>query len=268
MTTMPTRQTFTWLALALLMIPALSHAQTTGRGALVKWGDLYEPHADDKMPYRLMKPLGFDPNKSYPLIVSLHGAGGKGTENNKQLKIWNKQLAERKTRTNYPCYVLAPQSNRLWDEEHLKQIKKVIATLSAVDMDRIYIMGHSMGGHGSYILIQVDPGYFAAAAPSAGSGRHRTGSFIKASVIKEIPIWAFHGDNDKVCPIERDRKLFAELKKLGGNMKLTTWAGGGHGVSDKMIAGGDDGSTELSSDRCDPEPVFLKWLFAQKRTAR
>jgi predicted peptidase len=87
-------------------------------------------------------------------------------------------------------------------------------------------------------------------------------------VIKEIPIWAFHGDNDKVCPIERDRKLFAELKKLGGNIKLTTWAGGGHGVSDKMIAGGDDGSTELSSDRCDPEPVFLKWLFAQKRTAR
>jgi hypothetical protein len=58
------------------------------------------------------------------------------------------------------------------------------------------------------------------------------------------------------------------MKKLGGNMKLTTWIGDGHGgVSEKMITGADNGSTQLSSDRCDPEPVFLKWLFKQKRSA-
>ena len=68
-----------------------------------------------------------------------------------------------------------------------------------------------------------------------------------------------------MCPFERDLKLFAEMKKLGGNMKLTTWVGGGHGVSAKMITGGDNGSTQLSSARCNPEPVFMKWLFAQRR---
>jgi hypothetical protein len=57
------------------------------------------------------------------------------------------------------------------------------------------------------------------------------------------------------------------MKKLGGNMKFTTWAGDGHGIAQKMITGSDNGSTRLSSDRCDVETGFMKWLFAQKRSA-
>jgi len=266
---MKTPKTFRWLAVAtvILTFPATSHAQGKDSKSPARWSNLYEPHANDKMPYRLMKPIRFDSNQGYPLIVSLHGGGGKGKDNTKQLKIWNRQLAEKQNRTDYPCYVLAPQADRLWDEVHLKEIKRIIATLPSVDMNRIYILGHSMGGHGSYILIQIDPGYFAAAAPSAGSGKRTTESFITASAIKDLPIWAFHGDNDRVCPIERDQKLFAQMKELGGNMKLTTWKGDGHAVSEKMITGSDNGTTQVSSRRCDPEPVFLKWLFAQKRTA-
>ena len=230
------------------------------------WHDLYEPHVDDEISYRLMEPIGFDSDTRYPVIVSLHGAGGRGTDNRKQLKDWNRLLAEEQTRSDYPCYVLAPQSDRLWDREHFENVKEVVATLPSVDMDRIYILGHSMGGHGTYIFIQIDPGYFAAAAPSAGSGRPQTEEFINASLIKDVPIWAFHGDMDRVCPIERDQQLFAEMEELGGNMKLTTWAGDGHAVSEKMITGADNGSTQLSSDRCHAEQEFLKWLFAQTRT--
>ena len=231
------------------------------------WIDLYEPHVDGEMSYRLMKPMSFDSNKRYPVIVSLHGAGGRGADNRKQLRDWNKLLAQEQRRSDYPCYVLAPQTTRLWDAADLKNIKDVIAALPSADMDRIYILGHSMGGHGTYILIQIDPGYFAAAAPSAGAGRPKTEEFIDASLIKDVPIWSFHGDKDKVCPIERDQKLFAEMKKLGGNMKFTTWAGDRHGVAEKMITGSDNGSTQLSSDRCDGETEFMKWLFTQKRSA-
>lgn len=124
-----------------------------------------------------------------------------------------------------------------------------------------------MGGHGTHVFLQIDPHYFAAAAPSAGTGLPQTEEFIDASVIKDVPIWAFHGDLDKVCPFDRAQKLFEEMVKLGGNMKFTIWAGDGHGVAMKMITGADNGSTQLSSDRCDPEPVFMKWLFTQKRTA-
>jgi predicted peptidase len=165
--------------------------------------------------------------------------------------------------------VLAPQTTKLWNESSLSQIKAIIAGLPAVDTDRIYIMGHSMGGQGTYLLTQLDPGYFAAAAPSAGSGLPKAEEFLDVSIVKDVPIWAFHGDEDPKCPIERDRKIFAEMKAIGGNMKFTTWKGDKHGgpVALKMVTGSDNGTTQLSSDRCDPEPVFMKWLFSQKRNA-
>jgi len=229
------------------------------------WQDLYEPVSSSELPCRVMKPIDFDGKNKYPVIVSLHGAGGKGTDNHKQLKVWNSQLAEKERRTEFPCYVLAPQATGLWNAANLKQIKKIIDSLASVDRDRIYILGHSMGGHGTYIFIQLDPAYFAAAAPSAGSGLTRTADFITPQKIKDVPIWAFHGDLDGVCPIAKDQKVFAEMKRLGGNMKFTTWAGGKHGVSDKFIPGSDDGNTERSGKRCDKEQDFMTWLFKQKR---
>jgi len=247
---------------------ARDDAEGAGGEVSRAWVDLYEPHADGEMPYRLMKPIGFDSTKSYPVIVSLHGAGGIGTDNWRQLKGWNKLLAEEKRRSDYPCYVLAPQTNGGWQEMQLKGIQDVIAALPSVDRDRIYILGHSMGGGGTYRFIQMDPGYFAAAAPSAGSGLRRSEQSIDASLIKDVPIWAFHGDNDRLCPYERDQKIFAEMERLGGNMKLTAWAGDGHDVGDKTIAGGDNGTTQLSSDRCDAELDLMKWLFSRSLAER
>ncbi len=230
-----------------------------------RWQALYERQLFGGMPVRVMKPLGFDSNKNYPLIVSLHGAGGKGTNNDKQLKDWNRQLTEKPRRRDFPCYVVAPQAAELWNANHFEKIKALIKTLPSVDMDRIYIMGHSMGGHGTYIFIQLAPNYFAAAAPSAGSGLRRTEEFIDPAKIKNLPIWAFHGDKDGACPIEKDQKVFDEMKRLGGNMKFTIWHGDNHGVSGKMIEGADNGTTLFSSNRCDKESDFLTWLFAQSR---
>lgn len=230
------------------------------------WESLYKPYPSERMPCRVMMPLEFDAKQRYPVIVSLHGGGGRGTGNDKQLKDWNRQLAEKKRRKDFPCYVVAPQANELWNAKHLEQIKAIIAKLPSVDMDRIYILGHSMGGHGTYILIQLDTDYFAAAAPSAGSGRPQTAEFIAPAKIKDVPIWAFHGDMDKVCPFEKEQKVFAEMKELGGNMKLTTFAGDKHNISGKMIVGADNGTTELSSDRCDKETDFMTWLFSKSRS--
>ncbi|VGO12581.1 hypothetical protein PDESU_01134 [Pontiella desulfatans] len=238
---------------------------TIAHGAAKDWRPLYEPLEKTDIPCRVMKPINFDASETYPVILSLHGAGGKGTNNNKQLKNWNQQLAEKARRLTFPCYVVAPQAADLWDTDDLAAIKKIIGGLPSVDMKRIYILGHSMGGHGTYIFIQLDPDYFAAAAPSAGSGLKKTEPFIDATKIKDVPIWAFHGDQDKVCPFEKQQKVFDEMKKLGGNMKLTVWAGGNHGVSDRFIPGQESGTTQLSSDRCDKETVFMTWLFKQKR---
>ena len=230
--------------------------------------DLYEPQVFNGMPVRVMEPDGFDADKQYPVIVSLHGAGGRGTDNRKQIKDWNRQLAEPQRRKSFPCYVVAPQTPELWDADDLKNVKALIRTLPSVDMNRIYVMGHSMGGHGTFIFLQLDPDYFAAAAPSAGTGLRRTKDFIDPAKIKDVPIWAFHGDRDGVCPFEKAQKVFSEMKRLSGNMKLTIWKGDSHGVSGKMIVGADNGTTQRSSERCDPEPDFMKWLFSQSKVAR
>lgn len=231
---------------------------------LPAWIQLFEAAVYKEMPYRLLKPLNYDAQKKYPLIVSLHGAGGKGTDNRKQMRDWTKQLSDKTRRQDFPCYVLAPQAKELWNKQHLDNIKDIVKKLPGVDMKRIYILGHSMGGHGSFIMIQLDPKYFAAAAPSAGSGLKRTEPFIKAALIKDIPIWAFHGDKDGTCPYEKIKKVFEEVKKLGGNMKLTSWKGDRHAVSGKFIPGAENGTTEFSSKTCEREADFLTWLFKQK----
>lgn len=237
----------------------------TAFGAAKDWQPLYEPLVNSDIPCRVMNPIHFDAAQKYPVILSLHGAGGKGSDNRKQLKNWNQQLAEKQRRTDFPCYVVAPQADDLWNADDLTAIKKIIEKLPSVDMDRIYVLGHSMGGHGTYIFIQLDPDYFAAAAPSAGSGLKKTEDFIDATKIQHIPIWAFHGDKDGVCPLEKDLTVFNTMKELGGLMKLTVWKDGNHGVSDLFIPGDKSGTTQLSSDRCDQEPDFMTWLFKQKR---
>lgn len=226
-----------------------------------EWIKLYEPFVYKDMPYRIMKPIKFNPDKKYPVIVSLHGGAGIGLDNLKQLRDWNKVLAEEQYRTDFPCYVLAPQSEGRWNLTQLQYIKDIIKDLSSVDTNRIYILGHSMGGVGTYTFIQSDPNYFAAASPSSGFGDE-----VDASKIKDLPIWVFHGDQDKRVPIEGDQKLFSEMQKISGNMKFTTWVGEKHVIAVKNITGNTIGNTQLSSKRCNPEPIFLKWLFAQKRT--
>ena len=103
-----------------------------------------------------------------------------------------------------------------------------------------------MGGHGTNILIQLDPNYFAAIVPSTGTGRTDDEDFIEATIIKDVPTWAFHGAKH-VCPYEPQETLFKEMQKLGSNMKLTTWIGDMHGVSGKFIQA-KNGITQLGSD--------------------
>ena len=96
---------------------------------------------------------------------------------------------------------------------------------------------------------------------------------IDASLIKDVPIWAFHGDKDKVCPIERDQKLFAEMEELGGNMKYTELKDVKHNASQyAFYYEGDEPDkgyvTEYSSERCDKTANVWDWLFAQRLDKR
>jgi predicted peptidase len=231
--------------------------------------DDYEPHvykADDgqTLPYRLLKPKDYGPQKTYPLVLFLHGAGERGADNKAQLKHVVSIFTTKENREKYPCFVLVPQCapQRKWAEvdwsaathktpeqpsSPLAMTMKVIALLQkeySIDAKRLYVMGLSMGGYGSWDAIARYPDTFAAAVPICGGGDES-----KAPAIAKVPVWVFHGDKDGAVKVQRSRNMVEALKKAGGSPKYTEYPGVGH-----------DSWTPASK-----EPYLLPWLFGQKR---
>ena len=201
----------------------------------------------------------------YPLVLYLHGAGERGTDNSKQLKYLPTWLAEPAMRQKYPCFVLAPQCrmDERWvdvswaDATSTPQpvnptvdltaataaLEDVLAQ-EAVDPDRIYLTGLSMGGYGTWDLAARIPDRFAAILPVCGGGDERV-----AASIASLPIWCFHGDADTAVPVERSRAMILAVKAAGGRPIYSELAGVGH-----------DSWTPAYRD-----DFVLDWLFSQRR---
>jgi predicted peptidase len=88
------------------------------------------------------------------------------------------------------------------------------------------------------------PDTFAAAMPVCGGGDSSA-----ADVIKNIPIWVFHGDKDGAVKPKRSRDMVAALWQVNGKVKYTEYEGVGHNSWEPTYANED----------------VLKWLFAQKK---
>ncbi|GIW98623.1 MAG: hypothetical protein KatS3mg111_1956 [Pirellulaceae bacterium] len=233
--------------------------------------ELFEPreYADAEgnvLRYRLLKPKDFDPDRKYPLVLFLHGAGERGDDNVAQLKHGMAEFCEPGRRQAYPCYVLAPQcptgdkwANLDWRSTEVTQpteptlpMKLTLELLdqmidsAAVDKTRIYITGLSMGGFGTWDAIARRPSFFAAAVPICGGGDLRT-----APRIKDLPIWCFHGAQDPVVPVELSRKMIQALRDAGGSPRYTEYPEAAH-----------DSWTQTYAD-----PELYRWLFAHRRAS-
>ena len=115
----------------------------------------------------------------------------------------------------------------------------------SIDADRIYVTGLSMGGFGTWDVIQRHPERFAAAVPICGGGDP-----AHAEQIAQVPIWAYHGDNDAVVKVERSRDMIAAIKDSGGTPRYTELPGVGH----------DSWTAAYTS------PDLYAWMFAQTRS--
>lgn len=213
--------------------------------------------------YRLMKPVKYDPAEEYPLVIFLHGAGERGSDNTAQLKHGMANFCSPEVRENYPCYVLAPQcpKDQSWADidwtkpaidqpaEASDSLKLVLALVdemvkdAAIDAKRIYITGLSMGGYGTWDAIARRPFFFAAAAPVCGGADLAT-----AEKIAHMPIWCFHGAKDRVVTVELSRKMIQALKDAGGEPKYTEYPDASHDSWTETYANGD----------------FIAWLFEQR----
>lgn len=213
----------------------------------------------ETMPYRLFVPTNYDAKKQYPLVLWLHGGGGRGTDNLKQIsggntsgtRVWISATAQRK----YPTFVLAPQcpEGESWttfdpvrSSRQLNLALEVLAFVEKefnVDSTRRYISGQSLGGFGTWCVVTEHPGKFAAAIPVCGGGAESL-----APKLTKTPIWAFHGALDMTVSVERSRRMITAIRTAGGQPRYTEYADRGHNSWDPAFS----------------EPELLEWVFAQK----
>jgi predicted peptidase len=157
-------------------------------------------------------------------------------------------------RKKYPAFLFVPQCppGKSWGGvPGLRNVDslvfEIIDTLErefSIDTHRRYVMGHSLGGYGTWYFIGTRPEMFAGAIPSAGFGDP---SFGKKIV--DVPVWAFHGRLDRNVSVNGSRDIIEAVRKAGGNPRYTEYPNIGHGTCDPMKK----------------TPELMEWLFEQKR---
>jgi len=172
--------------------------------------------------YLLYLPTGYGEKKDqkWPLILFLHGAGERGSDVSLVKKHGPPKLIDQGK--EFPFVVVSPQcpTNSWWPEQidALTALLDDVQSKYAVDADRVYLTGLSMGGFGSWALACRYPERFAAVAPICGGGDR-----YLVSRLKNVPVWVFHGAKDPVVPVQASTDMVEALKKVGGDVQLTIY---------------------------------------------
>lgn len=176
--------------------------------------------------YLIYIPEGYkQDDKRWPLILFLHGAGERG--NNLEIVKRNGIPKKVEEISDFPFITISPQcpEESWWGEQSetlIMMLDEIIKKYN-VDNDRVYLTGLSMGGYGTWFLAAQHPEKFAAIAPICGGGDPQW-----ADVLKDIPVWVFHGAKDDIVPIEESNIMVKALRENGNNVKFTVYPDVGH----------------------------------------
>jgi predicted peptidase len=201
-----------------------------------------------------------------PLIVFLHGAGESGSNNTTQVNgNIDNLLAAAKARG---AYLYAPQTAIGWSSSTvIDRVMSMVERASAeqnVDELRFYATGLSMGGGGTWNLINRHGDHFAAAAPICAV-LPATG--YSAANLADVPTWAFHAKDDGTVSYTTTRSVVASILGTTGetlpayparptadfafqsstlDLRHTEYRTGGHGIWGRVYN----------------TPAFYDWMFS------
>ena len=206
-----------------------------------------------------------------PVILFLHGAGQAGSDGVRQTEIGLPAVL--RERADFPALVVMPQSPRgaWWGTPEIERM--ALAALDAAvaefggDPERTYLTGLSLGGYGTWALAYRHPERFAALVPVCGgvttrrsrmsapewhpSATHPDDPWTEtARVVAGIPVWVFHGAEDRRVPTEESRRMVAALEAAGARPRYTEYPGVRH-----------DSWTPAYR-----EEGLYEWLFSQRRS--
>ncbi len=232
--------------ICLTALPGMGQSEVDGFVART-----YQSRPRETMPYRLFIPPGYNKSQDYPLILWLHGAGGIGDDNLRQIiddqvpgtRLWTRP----ENLARHPAFVLVPQSSARWPQVHLSAVLGILESVRAefhIDPRRIYVIGQSIGGEAAWRLVTDNPRTFAAAIFVCSIGARPK----RAATVADLPVWAFQGSEDKPG-VSATRDMIKALRKAGGNPRYTEYQGAGHEIWNRVFK----------------ETGLVDWLFAQHR---
>lgn len=204
----------------------------------------------DDFRYGLFVPPDYHPDTAYHLILYLHGYSDTTS--------WNFQWYQPSWQNKFPTIVVTPKCTvehedgwgDSWAMEEswamgytFRAIDSILEEYN-IDTTRMHVGGTSMGGFGTFYVLASRPGMFASAWATCGGGNPAT-----AELLKNTPLWIFHGSDDQTVPVRYSRRMYAALLNAGGNMvRYTEYAGVGHNAWDYV----------------GQEATLYPWLFAQQ----
>jgi acetyl esterase/lipase len=216
-------------------------------------------------PYAVYVPPAFDPGRSYPLVISLHGGGsnhvlnlrrvfGKGNkpdEPDDEAMKYFPPLPDVDVIVASPCARGTMGYAGLAEKDVFRVIEEV-KKCYPIDDDRLYLTGHSMGAGGTWQIALEHPDMFAAIACVSGVTdskeaakfyvmvKRKWGLYERAwwAAIRDIlplldnarhfPVFCYHGEDDPYVHPHHSREAVARLKELGYEVSYEEFHGVGH----------------------------------------
>ena len=228
----------------------------------------------DTLRYRILYPKGYVRSKPYPVITFLHGSGERGSNNEAQLTHGGKLFLDDTLRDEFKAIVIFPQCPKDSSWRYIKTkrdssmpngrsidftmtakvstptrlVKMLLDSMikaKVADKKRMYIGGLSLGGFGTFNMIERYPGYFVAAFPICGGGD----TAVARRFAKKTAVWIFHGDQDPVVSVKYSRDYYTALKKADGDVRYTEYPNVLHNSWDNAFL----------------EKDLVHWLFTKKK---
>lgn len=226
---------------------------------------------EDTLLYRILYPKAFDTAKKYPLVLFMHGAGERGSDNEKQLVHGSKLFLADSNREDFPAIVIFPQcpKDEYWAKADIvrspsgntfdfnyggtpnKSLGLVMELIKSyqqnhfINKEQIYVGGLSMGAMGTFELLSRMPETFAAAIAICGAGN----PYTVGNYAQKTNLWVFHGGKDDVVIPSYSEAMVAALKAAGADVKFTLFPEANHNSWDPTF----------------DEPDLLNWLFSNTK---
>lgn len=233
--------------LLLLVLPTIAARGEPRQTGFVERSYL-SPIDDSTQKFVLFIPKAYDPARRWPLILFLHGSG----EWENATRPTEVGLPVRRQMESFPFLVAYPLGRgsigfATLAEQDVLSVLAETRRAYAVDDDRIYLTGLSMGGMGTWRLGLAYPHLWAALAPVCGRGDTRL-----CENALHLPTWVFHGDADPAVPIQGAREMGARLRELGYETRYDEYPGVGHNSWDRAYDG----------------TALFDWFLAHRRVDR